>query len=155
MQTLVLGIGNTLLTDEGVGVHAIHYLQQQHADLPDTQYVDGGTLSFTLAGLIEQAQHLIVIDATQLESSPGTIRTFIGNDMDTFLNQHRTQSVHEVSLLDLLSIATLAEHLPSQRALIGIQPARIDWGDSPSEQVRAAIPTVCNQVVTLVKAWQA
>jgi len=154
MQTLVLGIGNTLLSDEGVGVHVIQYLQQHHADLPQTEFVDGGTLSFTLAGLIEQAQNLIVIDATQLESAPGTIRTFIGDEMDTFLNQQRKSSVHEVSLMDLLSIATLAEHLPPQRALIGIQPAHIDWGESASTQVQAAIPDVCNQVVALIKAWQ-
>lgn len=154
MQNLVLGIGNTLLSDEGVGVHAVHYLKQHHADIPQTEYVDGGTLSFTLAGLIEQAHNLIVIDATQLDSPPGTIRTFLGEEMDAFLNHHRKQSVHEVSLMDLLSIATLAEHLPTQRVLIGIQPETIDWGDTPSAQVQAAIPSACSQVVSLIKAWQ-
>lgn len=154
MHTLVLGIGNTLLTDEGAGVHAIHYLQQHHADLPGTEYIDGGTLSFTLAGLIEQAQNLIVIDATQLHAQPGTIRTYIGDEMDAFLNHNRKSSVHEVSLMDLLSIATLAEQLPPQRALVGIQPQIIDWGDAPSAHVQAAIPHACAQVVCLIKAWQ-
>lgn len=155
MQTLVLGIGNTLLSDEGVGVHAITYLQRYHTDLADTEFVDGGTLSFTLAGLIEQAQHLIVIDATQLHAEPGTIRTFIGQEMDQFLNCNRKSSVHEVSLMDLLSIAALAEHLPQQRALIGIQPQIIDWGEQPSAQVQAAIPQACDEVVSLIRTWQA
>jgi hydrogenase maturation protease len=154
MHTLVLGIGNTLLSDEGVGVHAIQYLQQHHTGLTDTEYVDGGTLSFTLAGLIEQAQNLIVIDATQLHAQPGAIRTFIGAEMDAFLNHNRKSSVHEVSLMDLLSIAALAEQLPAQRALVGIQPQLIDWGELPSAPVQAAIPQACAQVVALIKAWQ-
>lgn len=154
MHTLVLGIGNTLLSDEGVGVHAIYYLRQHHASLPDTEYIDGGTLSFTLAGLIEQADKLIVIDAAQLNAQAGTVRTFIGSDMDNFLGRNRKGSVHEVSLMDLLSIATLAEQLPAKRALIGIQPAVIDWGETPSSQVQAAIPQACSEVLTLVRTWQ-
>lgn len=154
MHTLVLGIGNTLLSDEGAGVHAIHYLRQHHAAPPDTEYVDGGTLSFTLAGLIEQAQNLIVIDAAQLDAQPGTVQTFVGSDMDDFLSHNRKGSVHEVSLMDLLSIATLAEELPPQRALIGIQPAVIDWGEAPTAQVQAAIPRACQQVLSLIETWQ-
>jgi hydrogenase maturation protease len=154
MHTLVLGIGNTLLSDEGVGVHAIQYLQQHHADIPETEYIDGGTLSFTLAGLIEQAQNLIVIDAAQLHAQPGTIRTFVDSEMDDFLNHNRKSSVHEVSLMDLLSIAALSEQLPPQRALIGIQPEIVDWGEAPSVKVQAAIPHACAQVLSLIKAWQ-
>lgn len=154
MHTLVLGIGNTLLSDEGVGVHVIHYLQQHHACLPETEYVDGGTLSFTLAGLIEQASNLIVIDAAQLHARAGTVRTFIGDEMDHFLSHNRKSSVHEVSLMDLLSIATLTEQLPPQRALIGIQPQVIDWGETPSAEVQAAIPQACAQAVSLIEAWQ-
>jgi hydrogenase maturation protease len=154
MHTLVLGIGNTLLTDEGVGVHAIAYLQQHHANLPDTEYVDGGTLSFTLAGVIEQARNLIIIDATQLHAKAGTVRTFVGKEMDSFLNHNRKSSVHEVSLMDLLSIAALADQLPVQRALIGIQPQVIDWGETPSADVQAAIPLACAQAIALIEAWQ-
>lgn len=154
MQTLVLGIGNTLLSDEGVGVHVIRYLQQHHADLPETDYIDGGTLSFTLAGLIERAHNLIVIDATQLHESAGTIRTFMGDEMDHFLSHNRKSSVHEVSLMDLLSIATLTEQLPPRRALVGIQPQNIDWGELPSSEVQAAIPQACARVVSLIEAWQ-
>lgn len=155
MQTLVLGIGNTLLSDEGAGIHAIHYLRQHHAAQPDIEYIDGGTLSFTLAGIIEQADRLIVIDAAQLNAQAGTVRCFVGHDMDSFLTHNRKGSVHEVSLMDLLSIATLTEQLPTQRALVGIQPAIIDWGETPSSQVQAAIPQACNEVLSLIEAWQA
>jgi hydrogenase maturation protease len=153
MHTLVLGIGNTLLADEGVGVHAVHHLATYHDRLPDTEYLDGGTLSFTLAGPIEDADNLIVIDAAQLNAQPGTVRTFVGDDMDNFLNGQHKRSVHEVGLMDLMTIAKLADHLPRRRALIGIQPQKLDWGESPTEDVQAAIPQVCEKVVELIRKW--
>ena len=78
MSTLVLGIGNTLLSDEGIGVHVTRYLSDHHGPLPDTEFLDGGTLSFTLAASIENADNLIVIDATQLNEAPGSVRAFVG-----------------------------------------------------------------------------
>lgn len=154
-KTLILGIGNTLLRDEGAGVHAVRMLAGQLAERDDIELLDGGTLSFTLAGAIEEAQQLIVIDAAQLGEAPGTTRVFEGERMDAFVGGSRKRSVHEVSLVDLLMIARLADHLPQRRALIGIQPHEIGWGEQPSAPVAAAIPQACAQVVSLVEAWQA
>jgi len=154
VKTLVLGIGNSLLTDEGVGVHAIRYLQEHYAELPDTTYLDGGTLSFTLAGMIEDNEQLIVIDATELKAEAGTVRMFVDADMDDFLGKHRKLSVHEVGLLDLMSIARLAQHYPKRRALIGIQPASVDWGEIPTPAVNEAIPAVCKQTIELIEQWR-
>lgn len=154
MKTLVLGVGNTLLTDEGVGVHVINHLQANHPQT-DTTYLDGGTLSFTLAGDIEDNDQLIVIDATELKEKPGTVREFIDNDMDEFLGGKRNLSVHEVGLLDLLNISRLADRLPKRRALIGIQPKTIDWGEQPSPEVAAAIPLACQKTINLITEWQA
>lgn len=94
MTTLILGIGNTLLSDEGVGVHVISQLQSS-GNLPDdVTLMDGGTLSFILAGSIEDAENLIVIDAADLQCAPGTVQIFIGEDMDRFLGANRKFSVH-------------------------------------------------------------
>jgi len=71
LKTLVLGIGNTLLTDEGIGVHVLHALESRLANLSDVTLLDGGTLSFTLAGPIEEADALIVVDAANIRSKPG------------------------------------------------------------------------------------
>jgi hydrogenase maturation protease len=155
MSTLVLGIGNTLLSDEGVGVHATRYLSGHYPDLPDTRFLDGGTLSFTLAEPIENSKNLIVIDAAQLNDRPGAVRAFIGSAMDEYLNSHTKRSVHEVGLIDLMSIVRLTGRLPGNRALIAIQPASIDWGEAPSDPVRAVIPSVCETVRQLIKEWQA
>ena len=154
MSTLVLGIGNTLLKDEGIGVHATRFIHENHSPLPDTRCLDGGTLSFTLAGPIEDADNLIVIDAAQLNDDPGTVRTFVGEEMDKYLCGQTRRSVHEVSLIDLMSIARLAGCLPRNRALIGIQPKDLDWGEAPSEELQAAIPDVCKQALHLIQEWQ-
>lgn len=153
-RTLILGLGNTLLADEGIGIHALHALQSQHADLVDVEFLDGGTLSFTLAGPIEDADRLIVIDAAQLYAEPGTVQVFVDADMDHYLGSNNKRSVHEVGLIDLMIIARLTDRLPQRRALIGIQPRDIDWGNSPSAPVAAAIPKVCDLARDLIRSWQ-
>ena len=150
--TLVLGIGNTLLSDEGIGVHVIEYLRKRHPTLPGVTYLDGGTLSFTLAGPIENADQLIVVDATELKATPGTMRVFIGGDLDRFLGAGQ-RSVHEVGLLDLLNIARLTDTLPRRRALVGIQPGELGWGERPSVPVADVIPAAAARVLELIGAW--
>lgn len=154
-KTLILGIGNSLLRDEGAGVHAIRLLAGLAAQRDDIELMDGGTLSFSLAGAIGDAARLIVIDAAQYDGEPGTTKVFVGEQMDAFIGSNRKCSVHEVSLIDLMAIALLADQLPQQRALIGIQPQTIAWGDTPTPHVAAAIQRACVQALQLVEEWHA
>ena len=149
--TLILGLGNTLLGDEGVGVHVVRHLQDMGPALEGVKLLDGGTLSFILAGPIEEAENLIVIDAAQLDCAPGTVRLFEGEDMDRFVLSGRHSSVHEVSLSDLLVIAHLSGRLPRRRALIGVQPELIDWSDTLTEPVANAIAVACDLVQGLLR----
>ena len=152
MSTLVLGIGNTLLSDEGVGVHVVRHLATHHQDLPDVELLDGGTLSFTLAEAIARHQSLLVVDAARLGEPPGAVRCLEGEAMERYLAGSRG-SVHEVGLSDLFDIARLSDTLPPQRALIGIQPAHIGWGEAPSAPVAAAIPVAARQALELLRRW--
>lgn len=154
-KTLVLGIGNTLLTDEGVGVHVINSLQSDSGDNSDILYMDGGTLSFTLAEPIESCDRLIVVDASEISSKPGSVKVFENEDMDHFITTGNKKSVHEVGLVDVMSIALLAGNLPSKRALVGIQPKILDWGSEPTSAVQLAIPVACQKVHELLQRWQA
>ena len=151
-QTLVLGIGNTLLTDEGLGIHLLDYLREHHADQPGVSYLDGGTLSFTLAPDIEDCDNLIVLDAAQFNEAPGTVKLLVGAEMDQFVG-HGKRSVHEVGLVDLMTIARLQDRLPRNRALLGIQPAEFGWGNQPGEAVARAIPEAAAQVLNLIHSW--
>jgi len=155
LKTLILGIGNSLLQDEGAGVHAVRVLAERVGQRDDIELMDGGTLSFSLAGAIEDADNLIVIDAAQYDGNPGTTKVFVGKQMDAFVGGNRKCSVHEVSLIDLMAIALLAGQLPQQRALIGIQPQTIAWGDTPTPHVCAAIQLACDQALRLIAEWHA
>ena len=91
-------------------------------------FVDGGTLGFVLAPQVQDCDNLVVLDAAQLGQAPGSICLFTGAEMDAFISQG-TLSVHEVGLADLLSIARLTDRLPRNRALLGIQPQTLGWGE--------------------------
>ena len=154
MKTLVLGIGNTLLTDEGVGIHVLQALEPELANWPDVTLLDGGTLSFTLAGPIEEADALIVVDAANIKSEPGEWALLKGDAMDAFLMGNRKSTVHEVGLTDLRAIAMLAGHWPEKRAMLAIQPDVVDWGELPTPAVAAAIPPACAAIVEQIREWQ-
>ena len=153
-KTVILGLGNILLGDEGVGVQSVRYLQSNYDQRPDLQLLDGGTLSFTLVEHIEETDELIVIDATQMYSIPGTVRVFQNVEMDQYVMAPKKSSVHEVSLADLLVISHLMGHLPPRRVLIGIQPGTIDWSETLTEPVRQAIPLACEQAIRLITQWR-
>ena len=154
-KTLVLGIGNPLMQDDGVGVHVVQRLKAEYPDSPEVEFMDGGTLSFSLIGEIEDATNLIVIDAAQFSDQPGEVRTFIGEEMDLLLGRQKNSSVHDVTLVDLMSIALLSDQLPARRALIGVQPGTIDWCTEPTPAVRNAIPNVCDITLELIEKWRA
>jgi hydrogenase maturation protease len=153
MKTTILGIGNSLLRDEGIGIHVLKALRAELPDDDSLSLIDGGTLSFTLATEIETSDRLIVIDAAQLGDVPGTVRCFINDDMDSFLGSCK-RSVHEVGLLDLFDIARLTQTLPAQRALVGIQPGSVDWGEEPTDAVAAAIPFAVRKTCELLDLWR-
>lgn len=151
MKTLVLGVGNTLLADEGAGVHAMQFLRDQY-DLPDTEFLDGGTQSFTLSGAIAEASNLIIFDAAQMDSEPGSVRVFEGAEFQDYL-MSGLHSVYEIGFADLLDVTRLLDCFPDKVALIGIQPEYVDWSDQPGEAVRNAIPKAAAQGAALICKW--
>lgn len=151
-RVVVLGIGNSLLSDDGVGVQAVHCLREA---LPegDIQWIDGGTLGFALLHYLEGAKALIVIDAAELGAPPGTVQVDQGEAMDRVVGAGRRRSVHEAGLADLLAVARLSDCLPEHRALISVQPQRVDWGDTLSDPVAQALPGVCERARLMAQWW--
>ena len=116
MHILILGIGNTLLSDEGLGVAAMQMLADELGSDPDLEFLDGGTLSFTLAVPISACDGLIVLDAAMIDGPTGSVGVYENEAMEEFLGANRKASVHEVGLLDLMAIARLTETWPARRA---------------------------------------
>ncbi len=155
-RILVVGIGNVLLADDGVGVHAMRVLQDDGRMPPDVEYLDAGTMNFAVSEAIEACDHLMVLDAANLsydgkEAAVGDVGLFEDAAMDRFLSTNRRPSVHEIGLLDLMKCALLAGRLPNRRAFIGIQPQFIGWGDRPTPLVEKSIDVVCDRAVDPVQ----
>lgn len=147
--TLVIGIGNNLLGDDGAGIHAIERLRGK--SLPDhVELVDGGTLSFTLLEQVENAEFLVIVDAAELDAEPGTVRLFENAEMDQFLSTSRRPSVHEVNLLDVLTAARLRKRMPARYAMVAIQPRDVEWSSTPSTPVDTAVDEAVDIIAGLV-----
>ncbi len=151
---LLLGLGNILMRDDGIGVHALQALEPWPRSYPGVivRTRDGGTLGLSLLPEVEDSDSLIVVDATNFGGAPGTVKTFEGAEMDRQLLGAR-HSVHELALADLLAAAEFMGAKPARRALIGVQPESIDWGLMPTDTVAAALPQVLATARDLVERW--
>jgi hydrogenase maturation protease len=151
-KILIMGIGNTLLQDDGAGVHVTQGLRATAGKMPEVSIVDGGTLGLSLLPELENASDLIVVDAGEIGGRAGDIKVFENEAMDQQLSGKKS-TVHELSMSDLLAAATLTGHQPERRALVAIQPASIEWGLEPTSDVRKAIPLAAELVNELARNW--
>lgn len=137
-RTLVVGLGNLLLGDEGVGIHVIYELKK--LKLPqNVELIDGGTAAFDLIPLLKNADKLIVLDAVQAGGEPGTIYRFGPEAISQ--SSFRITSLHEITLQDVLSAAHLLNIEP-ETVIIGIEPKRIEYGLELSAELKQAVPKV-------------
>lgn len=148
----VVGIGNSLLTDDGAGIHTLERFAEGNSD-EDIQCLDGGTVGLALLDRLANLKGLVALDAMILGKEPGSVTVLEGEDMDAHLRNQRG-SVHEVGLSDLMDALRLRGELPENRALIGIEPAEMDWGTEPTAPVAAAVPKAAAEANTLVRAWR-
>jgi hydrogenase maturation protease len=139
--------------DDGAGVHAAAQVKAAvGAADPSLQVLDAGTLGFALLPQVQDCTALIVVDAAREGLAPGTVSVREGAYMDAFVCR-RGRSVHEVGLADLLDMARLSGRLPSHRALIGIEPASVDWGVDCTPAVASALPLAVARVLELLARW--
>jgi hydrogenase maturation protease len=153
-HTLILGIGNQLMSDDGVGAQAALWLAVEVEGMPGVSCLDGGTLGHLLVGYIEESNNLIVIDAAQMHAQPGEVRVFENEEMDRFLSTNPNRSVHEVGLSDLMDMALLGGHLPKRRALIAVQPEYTDWGTELSDPVSRSLSLISDRAMKLIEGWR-
>ncbi len=149
MKILVLGIGNLILQDEGVGIQAIQQLEAQFEIPPEIEVLDGGTSGMELLTPISDAEQIIIVDAVTTGRSAGTIVRLDNEDIPTFF---RTKvSPHQVGLADVLAAATLTGSMPRKLVLFGVEPLQIDLGMELSEPVAEQIPRLIHLIVEELK----
>jgi len=152
-KILVMGIGNTLLQDDGVGVHVTELFKSTGEHGPNLDVLDGGTIGLSLLPEIEEADAVIIVDASEIGERPGAMQIFRNQEIDQQLSGKR-RSVHEVALYDLFSAAAIRGRSPRERVLIAIQPASTEWGLDPTPEVKATIPLACEAITSLTRRWQ-
>jgi hydrogenase maturation protease len=155
---LVLGIGNSLMSDDGAGPCIVAGMAEASrcgdAPLPGVRLVDGGTCGLMLLPEIEACSALIVIDAARLGGTPGAVTVFEGEAMDAMLRGPK-HTAHEVAVCDLLDAAACTTGRPARRALIAVEPERIAVGDTLTPAVAAALAVACGEARALIARWRA
>lgn len=151
IEAAVLGIGNILLTDDGIGVHVIRELQYRYRFPANVRLIDGGTMSLDLLPFLEDIDRLLIIDAVNLKKAPGTIEIITGDRIPAVLGSKL--SVHQIGLSDLL-FAMKVKGLPIKEiCLIGIQPRSLETGTELSEDLRGIVNTAVNHVLNKLREW--
>jgi hydrogenase maturation protease len=148
---LVLGLGNLLLQDEGLGVRALERLMDQYR-LPDqVRTLDGGTLGITLLPFLEEVSHLLVLDAVHTGNPPGTLVRIEGEALQKALSLK--VSVHQTGLQELLALGLLQGSLPPHIVVCGMQPSSIAWGVDLSSPVAGQIDLLVQMAIETLYSW--
>jgi len=146
MKTLILGVGNLLLKDEGVGIHVIQALEKEN--LPSgVHLMDGGTGGFHLVSWLEEYERIIMIDATLDNNPPGTVRSLKPRFASDF---PPLMSAHEIGLRDMIEIMQLTDKMPEVHLIVISALDISEVGMDLSPEVEAAIPEVINLVKKMI-----
>lgn len=151
MSILVLGLGNTIMTDDGFGVRAVEALASRYRFPAGVQLLDGGTLGLDLLPYLEGIERLLIIDALQMDAAPGAVFRLAGEEVPRAFASKL--SVHQMGVQDLLAVSELMGHLPGELAVWGVQPESIEMGTELTPLVAAAIEPVVAGVLEELRRW--
>ena len=145
MKTLVLGIGNVLLQDEGVGIHALNEIRRRFELDEGVELLDGGTAGVELLRYLDGREHVVVIDAIAAGHPPGTVFRVAGEDVPrTF---HQRISPHQIGLSDVLATALITDALPAEIVMFGVEPQAMKTGLALTPVVDASLDKLVGAVV--------
>jgi hydrogenase maturation protease len=150
----LIGLGNILLGDEGVGVHVVRAIGEKYIFSPEIEIIDGGTLGLDLLSLFEKFDKVLIIDAVNFGKEPGYVGILEDDNIPAVIFSNKL-SVHHIGLADVLSAAKLMGVIPSKVCLIGIQPSSVefDFGLEMSNVMNANIEKMIDLAIKKLKEW--
>lgn len=144
MSALILGVGNILLGDEGIGIRVVEELENRFSFPEEIMLLDGGTAGIELLRYIEGRDLLIVIDAMRAGLAPGTVFKVEGDDVaKRFMTKI---SPHQIGLSDLLAAGILTDQIPKQILLFGVEPEQLETGIALSDCVEASLEKIIGAI---------
>ena len=150
-KTLVLGVGNKLMSDEGVGVHVIERLAGKYKLPEEVQVLDGGTLGLDLLYYLEGIENLLIVDAAETGQEAGTMIRLEGEQVPAFMSVKI--SPHQMGVPDMLAAAKMKDLYPKRIVLWGIQPDLITLGLDLSPMLAAKVDLLVEKLVDELRAW--
>jgi hydrogenase maturation protease len=150
-RTIVIGLGNPLMADDGLGLAVLEALRRAWALPPEVELVDGGTWGISLLPVIEDAKRVLLLDAIRLGSPPGALHLLEREQLPRYLS--RQLSPHQVDLRDVLALAELRGTLPADTVAIGLEPARVEMSTELSDVLRVRLEEVVTAAVERLAAW--
>lgn len=149
-HTVVIGLGNPLMGDDGVGLAALARLRDEW-QLDDVELVDGATWGLSLLPVIEDAERLVLVDAIAANGAPGDIIELSRDRLPIYLT--RKLSPHQVDMRDALAVAELRGRLPNDVVAIGVQPETVALGTELSAPVVQQVGALVGAVVAQLEHW--
>ena len=150
-RTLVIGLGNPLMGDDGVGLVALELLRSDWELPPEVELVDGGTWGMNLLPLLEDADRVVLLDAIRAGKAPGAVVVLEGENVPRTL-AHKL-SPHQIDLREVLAVASLRGTLPQTLVAIGVEPAVVEMSTELSCAVSAGIPLLMSQVTSQLERF--
>lgn len=150
MQTLVLGLGNLVHADDGVGIHAIQHLQKDVRVPAGVVLMDGGTQGLSLIPHISGFERLLVIDAVDVGERPGTLIRLEGDAVEKLPGK---PSVHQLGFADLMIAMKLLGEPPREVIVIGVQPQSTGWSPELTAPVRESLDELLAVVIAQLNSW--
>jgi len=150
-EITILGIGNLLMGDEGVGIHVLNTLKDSYTFSPDINFIDGGTIGIDLIPYFEECKKMIIIDAVDSQEEPGFVVTLKNEEIHYRFNTKL--SLHHAGLSDVLSIIKLQEIEAPDMMLIGIQPEKVEMGIELSDTVNSQMEQVKKIILDKLTEW--
>ena len=147
----VIGLGNILLKDEGVGVHVIHILKERYHFNPFIEIIDGGTLGLDLLPLLEDRDRILFVDAIDFGGEPGHIGEIEGEEVPSAFQTKL--SVHHTGLPDLLLAAKWMDMVSTKICLIGIQPESTESGLEMTELMKGKKQELVDRAIAKLETW--
>ena len=147
-NTIVLGLGNPLMADEGIGIKLIEMLQSASGDFPEADFVDAGTGGMNILHLISGRKNAVIIDCCIMGTAPGTIKQFTSDEVKS-VKQLAHLSLHEADILKIIEIAKQINDCPEKIVFFGIEPEKIE----PKMELSKPLTDQLDRYIEMIKQY--